>query len=499
MRHAHPDDAMAASRRRRRMITGLGAAGAAGAVTALVAVLVPNASAGSALFSDDFESGATGWSKSGGTWSVVTDGSKVYSQSKADSELARVFAGETSWSDYSVQAKVKGVSLGSAGLAGIAARAGSSSTMYRLAVLGTGKAELQAVKGSAVTVLGSATLSSATAWHTLRIDASGTTIKGFLDGTAIATATGTLTATGRIGLVTAKASAEFDDVSVNPVTAATATTSPSATKSATASPTASPSASKTATASPSATKTASATPTATTSTSGSTSATAAWPTATGSKAVTATIEVKTSLDGGNVRYFGSGALGTDSQDEDQGPLFELADGATLSNVILGDPAADGVHCLGSCTLTNVWWENVGEDAATFKGGTSAVYTVNGGGAKGADDKVFQHNGGGTLTIKNFQVSDYGKLYRSCGNCKTQYKRSVVVQNVVATGKAKALVGINTNFGDTATLSGITVVGAPTLKVCAKFKGNNTGAEPTEIGDGADGVNCKFSDSDITFK
>jgi hypothetical protein len=147
----------------------------------------------------------------------------------------------------------------------------------------------------------------------------------------------------------------------------------------------------------------------------------------------------------------------------------------------------------------VWWENVGEDAATFKGGASAVYTVNGGGAKGADDKVFQHNGGGTLTIKNFQVSDYGKLYRSCGNCKTQFKRAVVVQNVIATGKAKALVGINANLGDTATLSGITVVGDSSLKVCVKFKGNNTGAEPTEIGTGPDGVNCKFSESDVTFK
>ncbi len=75
----------------------------------------------------------------------------------------------------------------------------------------------------------------------------------------------------------------------------------------------------------------------------------------------------------------------------------------------------------------------------------------------------------------------------------------MVQNVVATGKAKALVGINTNFGDTAKLSGITVVGSPSLKVCDKFKGNNTGAEPTELGSGADGVNCIYSDSDITFK
>ncbi|GAA4595957.1 hypothetical protein BJY16_001858 [Actinoplanes octamycinicus] len=494
MRHAHPDDATAASRRRRRMITGLGAAGAAGAVTALVAVLVPHASAASALFSDDFEDGAGGWAKSGGTWSVVTDGSKVYQQSKTDSELARVFAGESSWTDYSVQAKVKGGNLGT-GLAGVAARASGSSTMYRLALLGTGKAELQAVKGSAVSVLGSAAVRGVTSWHTLRIDVAGSRITGYVDGTAIGSGTGSLPGAGRIGLVTSRASASFDDVSVNPVSGATATASPTVSKTATATPTAS----KTATAKPTASKTATATPTASKTAAATAAPATSWPTATGSKPVTSTIKVTSSLDGGNVRYFGSGDLGTASQDEDQGPLFELADGATLSNVILGDPAADGVHCLGSCTLTNVWWENVGEDAATFKGGTSAVYTVNGGGARGADDKVFQHNGGGTLTIKNFQVSDYGKLYRSCGNCKTQYKRTVVLQNVTATGKAKALVGINTNFGDTATLSGVTVVGFPSLKLCVKFKGNNTGAEPTEIGTGADGVNCKYSDSDITFK
>lgn len=516
MRHAMPPTA-SDRRRRRRLVTGLGAAGAAGAVTALVAVLVPSASAAT-LLSEDFEDGASGWSKSGGTWSVVTDGSKVYQQAKADSELARVFAGETSWTDYSVQAKVKPITLGK-GLAGIAARASSASNMYRLALTSAGKAELQSVKGSAVSVLGSVAVSNLTAWHTLRIDASGSTVTGYVDGTKVAAGTGTLAGAGRVGLITTYASASFDDVAVNPVTAApatppvtasaskTATAAPSASKTATASPsasktaTASPSASKTATASPSASKSATAAPTPTaTATSGSgTSPTAAWPTATSSKPVTATIPVSGTLDGGNVRYYGSGALGGDGQDEGQDPIFKLADGAVLKNVILGAPAADGVHCSGSCTLINVWWENVGEDAATFKGGASATYTVDGGGARSADDKVFQHNGGGTLTIKNFQVSDFGKLYRSCGNCSTQHKRAVVVQNVIATAPAKSLVGVNANYGDTATLSKITIVGDDKLDICVRFTGNNTGKEPTKIGSGPDGVTCKYSESDVTFK
>ncbi|WP_308285833.1 pectate lyase [Actinoplanes hulinensis] len=233
---------------------------------------------------------------------------------------------------------------------------------------------------------------------------------------------------------------------------------------------------------------------------------ATWPSATGSVALTAGKSVSGTLDGGLKRYYGSGALGTGDQDEGQDPLFILADGATLKNVIIGSPAADGVHCLGSCTISNVWWENVGEDAATFKGGSSAKYTVTGGGAKGADDKVFQHNGGGTLTISGFTVSDFGKLYRSCGNCKTQYKRAVVVKNVAVTYPGSSLVGINSNYGDTATFSGITITGDSSKKIsiCVTYKGNNTGAEPTKLATykgstGGDGTYCKFTTSNITYK
>ncbi|MFE2427539.1 pectate lyase [Streptomyces sp. NPDC059373] len=282
-------------------------------------------------------------------------------------------------------------------------------------------------------------------------------------------------------------------------TTAVASSSASATKSASAS--ASPSATSSASASASATATKTASPSASPSAS-TTTALAAWPTATASKPVTATIEVTGSYDGGLKRFYGSGDLGTAGQSEDQGPIFELADGATLKNVILGAPAADGVHCLGSCTLQNVWWEDVGEDAATFKGkSASATYVVDGGGARKADDKVFQHNGAGTLTIRNFQVEDFGKLYRSCGNCRTQYARHVVISNVRATSPGKVLAGINSNYGDTARISGVTIVGDTNRKlvVCERFKGNNTGAEPPALGSGPDGTNCLYSTSGVTYQ
>jgi len=214
-----------------------------------------------------------------------------------------------------------------------------------------------------------------------------------------------------------------------------------------------------------------------------------WPKATSTTTLTATKKVSGTFDGANAEFIGGGDLGDGSQDENQDPLFELSDGATLSNVIIGAPAADGVHCLGSCTLRNVWWLDVGEDAATFKGtSASQTMTVVGGGAMHASDKVFQHNGPGTFVIKDFQATDIGKLYRSCGNCKTQFARHVQVSDVTVTAPLKTLVGINPNLGDTATITNATIVGGTAKNVCALFKGVTSG-EPTETSNVPDGVAC----------
>jgi hypothetical protein len=205
--------------------------------------------------------------------------------------------------------------------------------------------------------------------------------------------------------------------------------------------------------------------------------------------VTATIEVTGTFDGGGNRYIGAGDLGDGGQAEGQDALFNLASGATLTNVVLGSPAADGVHCAGSCTLRNVTWQDVGEDAATFRG-TNATVVVDGGSASAAADKVFQDNrgAGGSVTIRNFTANDFGKLYRSCGNCSTQAARSVTMQNITASN-GDVLVGINTNYGDTARLSGLNV---GSIGICDLYTGNNSGAEPVKVGEGPNSTNCIVS-------
>ncbi|MDY7099997.1 MAG: pectate lyase [Actinomycetota bacterium] len=215
-----------------------------------------------------------------------------------------------------------------------------------------------------------------------------------------------------------------------------------------------------------------------------------WPAATGEQTVNETIQVSGTFDGGLTRFVAGPAVGDGGQGEGQDPVFRLADGATIENVILGAPAADGIHCDGECTIRNVWWEDVGEDAATFRADSASDrMLVDGGGARHASDKVFQHNGTGTLTIRNFEVEDFGKLYRSCGTC-TGSSRHVVLENITAIAPGLTIVGIDPGNGDTARFSNITVDGD--VDVCQIYDGTS------RIGEGP-GANCIYSASDITYR
>jgi pectate lyase len=220
----------------------------------------------------------------------------------------------------------------------------------------------------------------------------------------------------------------------------------------------------------------------------------AWPAATATEMVSATIRVSGTFDGGFKRFVGTGPLGSGTQDENLPPMFQLAPGSVLKNVIIGAPAADGVHCSGTCLLQNVWWEDVGEDAATLEGGSATqVMTVDCGGAKKATDKVFQHNGAGTMIIHNFFADTFGKLYRSCGNCSGQYTRHAELDMITATGGG-ALAGVNENYMDTARFTNIYVGSG--ITICERWEANNTGAEPRVTGSGADGKFCIYQPSDI---
>jgi hypothetical protein len=64
-----------------------------------------------------------------------------------------------------------------------------------------------------------------------------------------------------------------------------------------------------------------------------------------------------------------------------------------------------------------------------------------------------------------------QVYRSCGNCKgNDGPRKVVIDGVVATG-GKVLAGVNSNYGDVATISNS--CGAKPSAMCQVYEGCKT--------------------------
>ncbi|EFQ36566.1 pectate lyase [Colletotrichum graminicola M1.001] len=196
--------------------------------------------------------------------------------------------------------------------------------------------------------------------------------------------------------------------------------------------------------------------------------------------------VSGTFDGG-LKTYGRGVKCTGQvEGGNKDAVFILENGATLKNAIIGADQIEGVHCKGSCTIENVWWTAVCEDALTLKGDGNA--SVIGGGARSAEDKVIQHNGLGTVTIDGFTAVDFGKLYRSCGNCKTMGERNVVVKNVKAFN-GKMLTGINSNKGDTSSITGTCATSVK--EICSEFQGTTPGHEPKKTSTGAS-ASCKIS-------
>jgi pectin methylesterase-like acyl-CoA thioesterase len=166
-------------------------------------------------FSATFADGSTaGWVRSGGDWSVATDGSQVLKQASTSAN-AHFFAGSKAWTGYQVRARVKTLPSAPGGIVALLARATSTATFARMVLTPTA-VRLESVRAGAVTVLGSApTQITPGTWYTVAVSVSGNAIRGSVNGQPVVS--GTLPAVGvggQIGLQTVQATAEFDDVLV---------------------------------------------------------------------------------------------------------------------------------------------------------------------------------------------------------------------------------------------------------------------------------------------
>jgi pectate lyase len=195
--------------------------------------------------------------------------------------------------------------------------------------------------------------------------------------------------------------------------------------------------------------------------------------------------------------------------EGQLTVFEVEDGVTVKNLIIagGIAGGNGIVCKGSCTLDHVYWEDVCEDAATnSKDGATMVldHVI----ALHASDKMFQHNakGGSRTIVKNSYVADFGKLWRSCGDCQANGgPRHLELSNVRVDGIKSCVAGANQNYGDTVTVRDLYVKGGYDAakdkpKICQVFIGvTDHKGESTKVADGASQWNtatCKLGGSDV---
>ena len=355
------------------------------------------------LFSDNFDDGnANGWTTQNGKWSVVQDsGSYVFYQSSTSEGRAWV---NGSWTNYSVEARVKVDDFNGSNRAYVCARMKDGNNYYAASLTGNGKLEIwKKVSGSSSTLASKSYSLSTGTWYTVKLEVNGSNIKMYVNGSQQLSATDSSLSSGGAGLIAYKVVAKFDNVVVNDLGGGSSTSTPTSTNKPTSTPT-------------------------------STNKPTPTPTSTGASGgtlkITSTIVVKsgTTYDGKGVTIKASG-MGDGSQSENQKPIFKLEKGANLKNVIIAAPGCDGIHCYGDNVVENVVWQDVGEDALTVKG--EGKVTVKGGSAKYASDKVFQLNAACTFTVQNFTAYDFGKVIRQNGG--TTFKCTIYIDSCTFDG------------------------------------------------------------------
>ena len=230
---------------------------------------------GTVLYSDDFESDTVGslpagWTiETGTTWTVQVDGSNVLEQtSSSNTPLYGIYAGDPTWTDYSLSASVKpgpGSTSYSTSVVAIDGRRQDANNFYTLLVKNGNAWYLgKKVSGNFTTLASGSTSYNTTTWYTWTLTMTGTTISASINGTTLATVTDSAFASGNIGFKTHNQS-EYDTIVVtstgsNPTPTPTPTNTPTPT--ATNTPTPTPTATDTPTPTPT-TNTPTPTPTAT--------------------------------------------------------------------------------------------------------------------------------------------------------------------------------------------------------------------------------------------
>ena len=170
------------------------------------------------LASDPIAASLPGWTTSVGTWGVVTDGStKVYRQSN-DVGDGRAWSTSGPWTDQVITARVKPTAWnGTDRLVAVVGRLQDATNYYFATMRSSNRIEIKKLVDGGSTVLASKTFTvSLDAWRTVRFEIIGTDLRLYIDEVLQLSATDSTYASGRAGLATFYATADFDDFVVRP-------------------------------------------------------------------------------------------------------------------------------------------------------------------------------------------------------------------------------------------------------------------------------------------
>lgn len=165
---------------------------------------------------DDFQDGnANGWLASAGTWSLMTDGSNVLTQSDSAAPQFYAYRGSADWANYAIESKVKVITFGSNGSAALRARFTDASNYYYLMINGA-QAILKKKDGGVTTTLSSQPFAaSLDTWYKVKLVTNGANIEGWINGVRVISVLDTDPLTsGFAALAGHHSDVRFDDVTV---------------------------------------------------------------------------------------------------------------------------------------------------------------------------------------------------------------------------------------------------------------------------------------------
>jgi hypothetical protein len=173
-----------------------------------------------AMVQETFQSGnAARWTPlAGGSWSVATTPvSRVYRQSSLAGNATSLLS-NSDWTNQSIQADIKPTAFsGNDRWFGLAVRRTDANSYYYLTARSSGALELKKIVNGTFETLASTGLTvRAGSEYRLRLEAIGTTIKAYVDGTQVLQAIDSSLSHGQAALMMYRTTADYDNVIVSP-------------------------------------------------------------------------------------------------------------------------------------------------------------------------------------------------------------------------------------------------------------------------------------------